>query len=535
VSLSIRIAKTAMLFSSLAAAVVVLASCAGMHQAVLPQFASRESAGIWPSTTVSINVVVTVPSSASNAKSVSISVNGHTPVISNLSSTTPGCTGTNPLVCTIAMNVLESTDTFAFKTFSGANGTGSVLASGTILRTISMAGANVKITLAGTPSAITLALQTTNPRECNPATNLPLYVMVKDSSANVIIGAYGETVTLKDSNTSGTTKLSPSSLTNSSTAVNIAYNGHLLKSATFGASASGVTTVTDAILKPQQIFYVSNFSAPVSITAYVVGSNGNVTPIRTITSTGLTKPASLALDNACNLAVADYGASDVLVFSADANGNVAPIRTISGGNTLLNNSQPQGIAVDSSRNIWVTNTNESQILEFAAGANGNVAPIKNISGSGTSIVSPVGVTLGPTGKVYVAEGTKVLVFAAGANGNVAPVATITDSSTPFSVPRGVAVDSVGKIYVGDFGNSNLSVFAANANGSSTPLQTISGANTLLNGPVMLSLDYAGNIEVSNYNANSHLVFASTANGNVKPQSVISGSNTNLNGPFGNAL
>jgi hypothetical protein len=56
--------------------------------------------------------------------------------------------------------------------------------------------------------------------------------------------------------------------------------------------------------------------------------------------------------------------------------------------------------------------NGAGILEFAASANGNVSPIKNIAGSKTTIVSPEGVAVGPTGKVYLTDDGTLSVLAA---------------------------------------------------------------------------------------------------------------------------
>ena len=498
-----------------------------------PDSSSDDTVSAGPLVTVTSKVVITVPTSASAAKSVSISVNAGVPVVANVSSGSPGCSGTNPVVCTKLVSAPTSSDLFALKTFNGANGTGSVLASGSLLQTITVSSVTVKVTLAGTPHSITLALKTTAPRECNPSTNIPLYAMVADSSGNNIIGAYGATITLKDSDTSGKTSLSPSSTSNSSTTLTLVYGGRPLQMAAISGSAAGVASVTDAVLKPLQMIYVTNYSAP--ITVFPSNATGNVKPARTITNAGFSNFMDVALDGSCNLDVLNANTNSILVFSAGTNGNVAAKRTITGSNTLLN--FPSGIAVDGTGNMYVANTDGHEILEFAASANGNVAPVKNISGSNTllSSLAPVSIALGPTNKIYVAAGSAVLVFASGANGNVAPSANITDGTTPFSSTKGVSVDSSGKIYATDYFNNNVSIFAANANGSSTPVQVISGSNTKLANPIGLSLDYAGDIEATDFGGQAQLVFTKTSNGNVPPKANISGSNTGLSSPQGSAI
>jgi 6-phosphogluconolactonase (cycloisomerase 2 family) len=494
-----------------------------------------ESGNAGPSSTVTAGVVITIPNNAPATKSISISVNGGTAVVANLSSQAPGCSGNNPLVCTVSVSAPTASDVFAMTTFGGTNGTGSVVASGSVLQKISTSSKTVFITLAGTPKTITLALKTTTPRECDPSANIALYAMVMDGAANVIIGSYGKTVMLTDSDTSGITNLSKSSISDSSPSVKLAYNGHPLKSATISASATGVTSVTNATLKPAQMIYSAGYYDS-SVTVFTAKANGDVAPTRTIVggNTSISNPQDLALDGSCHLDVMNNGTASIVVFSAVANGNVFPLQTIFGSNTMLRTS-PFGIAVDAARHMYVANTEGAQILEFAANANGNASPIAIVSGSHTTLSSPQVIAIGPTGKIYEGEGDRVAVFAAGAHGDATPIASITDSVKPFGNLRGLSIDSTGKIYVADIGNENISVFAANANGSSVPIATISGSNTQLNTPVGLSLDYAGNIVVSNFSSSAVVVFPKGSNGNVSPSAIISGSNTQLVGPTGDAI
>ncbi|HXW76194.1 MAG TPA: hypothetical protein VEJ20_02170, partial [Candidatus Eremiobacteraceae bacterium] len=150
---------------------VIAAGCSGAHQAVtptpaLPQPAQHaavnpfnavvstdtDDASLIPSTAVTAEVEVTVPSSASSAMSASVSANGGTAVVANLSSSSPGCTGSSPVVCTIPVSTKTGAVVFALKTFSGTGGTGSTLASGDIDQTLTTSSFTVHVILAATPA-----------------------------------------------------------------------------------------------------------------------------------------------------------------------------------------------------------------------------------------------------------------------------------------------------------------------------------------------------------------------------------------------
>jgi len=546
-------------------AVLVAAACSGIHQSLAPvppqaqpstrsasnDIGSDEDAG--PLTSVTANVVVTVPASAPTTKSISISVNGGAAVIANLTSGSPGCSGT-PLVCTISVTVPTGTDLFAFQTFSGTGGTGSVVASGKVFQKITTTSFTVDITLAGSPAAITLALKTTAPHECDPARNIALYIMVMDSSRNTIIGSYGESVSLTDSDTSGKTTLSATSLSSSATAITTHYNGFPLKSATFSASATGVpsSAVTKAVLKPLQMIYVPGYDSSIGNYAVLVfpsNATGNVAPTRTISGGGMGfnggSIIGVALDGSCHLFVLEfyYGEGDniadseVDVFNAGANGSVSPIRYFYDTTTPLR-ANPNSIAVDSSGNPWIGQSSPTVILEYSALASGDVTPIADITGGNTDLSNPI-TTIGPTSKIYSVQAqcctNNVLVFAAGSNGNVAPSQVINANSNA----QFVGVDSSGKIYVGDQANNDVQVYAGNATGNATPVATVSGSQTLLNSPTSMAFGYSNNFFIANSAGGTVsigiLQFLSGANGNAPPHANITGSMTNIGAPIGGVV
>src|SRR5579862_6708653 len=115
------------------------------------------------------------------------------------------------------------------------------------------------------------------------------------------------------------------------------------------------------------------------VTVHPSASNGNVTPSATISgnsgsdNTGFDFPAGIAFDSSGNLNVANVtggpdGFGSITVYAGGSNGNVTPIATISDDpscapcdNTGL--TLPNSIALDSSGNIYVANS--------AGGSDGN--------------------------------------------------------------------------------------------------------------------------------------------------------------------
>ena len=110
---------------------------------------------------------------------------------------------------------------------------------------------------------------------------------------------------------------------------------------------------------------------------------------------------------------------------------------IAGANTGL--VSPTGIALDSSNRIYVVDPDNgnASVRIFAANATGNVAPIAVISGSATQLVNPLDVKVDGAGTIYVSDSgargvssSKLLIFGAGARGNTSPSVSI---ALPFSV------------------------------------------------------------------------------------------------------
>ena len=213
-----------------------------------------------------------------------------------------------------------------------------------------------------------------------------------------------------------------------------------------------------------------------SITIYPVRSKGNVAPSAIISGTstsdktGLSSPNGIAFDSSGKLYVANVtggpdGNGSITVYPAASNGNVTPIATISNiagcapcDKTGL--SSPQGVALDSSGKIYVVNVTGGgggtiTIYSPLGSSRGilNEAPATTITGSKNGPDLTGGITLDSSANIYVTDNISYLpqvggtsmgvggitIYPAGSNGNTAPLATIAGSNTGLANPQRIAI------------------------------------------------------------------------------------------------
>jgi hypothetical protein len=244
-----------------------LAGCQGGSSS-LPQAQASAQAPLTPqSVTMSIKIPAKPSASglrrkpfyiSENTQSASIAVNGGTPVIANLAVGSPNCTpasGTGR-TCTVALTAPVGKDTFTEFTYANTTATGSPLSQNTTSATIVAGQANVvKIALDGVVASIAVTL--TNPSvTVGTSSSVPVVVNFNDASGAAIVGndAFANPITLTDSDTTGSTTLSTTTLNSPAAAENIslAYNGGQITRSVIGATASGVASaqITPAVLSP---------------------------------------------------------------------------------------------------------------------------------------------------------------------------------------------------------------------------------------------------------------------------------------------
>lgn len=208
---------------------------------------------------------------SASIQSISIGVNGKTPMIANLTDSSPGCvTVAAGVSCTVSNTVPPGRDTFAVSAFDRLNAKGNELSTATVTQTI-VAGRNntVSMTLDGIVARIVLALQAPPPPEGKSA-SIGISVMGQDADGNTIVGpgVYYNAITLADKDSSGMTKLSKKTVLSPSTSVVLSYSGGELSSAGHNAritaSSPGVnnTNITNAYFVTSQDQWVTWGKSP---------------------------------------------------------------------------------------------------------------------------------------------------------------------------------------------------------------------------------------------------------------------------------
>ncbi len=176
-------------------------------------------------------------------------------IASNLTTANPNCTGSPP-VCTVSAPAVAGTDVFKVATYDATQSSvdpttpaGDELSLATTSVTIVAGVANnttTPLVLSGVVASVDLQFSPGSV-QFGTASSVSVIVNVRDADSNIIMGSYADangnplTVALGDSDTTGATKLTPSSLSSSSTSVSLAYDGAQIPTVTISPTLSGGT------------------------------------------------------------------------------------------------------------------------------------------------------------------------------------------------------------------------------------------------------------------------------------------------------
>ena len=279
-----------------------------------------------------------------------------------------------------------------------------------------------------------------------------------------------------------------------------AINGNIPPNANLAGAQTLLSVPDDLLIDNAGNLLVLNFGSN-CITSYpnalTLGQiNGSVAPTRNVqgAATLLNRPASMTLNRAADLLfVSDEIGGNIHVFAgastAAFNGNLAPVRNI----TSADMNGPFGIRFGANDELYVANFDANTVAVFANAStlNGVVNATRILNSQVFS--KPYGVFVDANDTLYVvnsgdggALANRVNVFfnAATLNGAVMPDSTlIVPGATDLTV---IAVDSAGTGYIADRDTANA-VFIydniATRNGTIAPDRTLQGANTLQQRPI----------------------------------------------------
>jgi sugar lactone lactonase YvrE len=216
-------------------------------------------------------------------------------------------------------------------------------------------------------------------------------------------------------------------------------------------------------------------------------------------------PSGVAIDASGDIFVADYGnnlirkiAPGGIVTTLAGSGNAG---YIDGTGILASFTQPTGLTIDPSGNLFVADAGDNLIREITpAGAVTTIAGSDttgsvNAVGKASSFFDPLGVAVDAHDNVYVADAGNNLIRLIAQGGQVSTFAGTlnTGSSTnlsPFNNPSGVAVDGTGNVFVANYlNNTIMKISPAGVVSTYAGVDTLKGAN---NGPAATATFYFPN-------------------------------------------
>ncbi|MBS1523447.1 MAG: gliding motility-associated C-terminal domain-containing protein [Bacteroidetes bacterium] len=207
-------------------------------------------------------------------------------------------------------------------------------------------------------------------------------------------------------------------------------------------------------------------------------------------------PCGMAIDNAGNIFVADYGSGILRKVSPTGSVNTIQLTGLSG----FQGFNPYGIAVDRYDNLFVTDPFQNTIWKItpagvisvlAGGTQGSL----NGKGALAQFNHPLGITIDGSGNLYIADTNNNSIRKIDANG------LVTTITTGLNFPVGIIMDSNNNLYVSNTNGSDIkkitpaNVVTTIAGGASIGSQNGVGSLASFNSPHFITLDSNNNLYV----------------------------------------
>ncbi len=346
--------------ASILACAVTLAACGGGSGSSIPTV-TQPAAPSGPTTqqSVPVHFTIVVPTPAPSTGRAPAYVSPSTQSVALGVTPQSGGTATNATVnctttCSGTINAPVGSDTFSANLYDAQNASGNLLSTGSLTQTIVANQANtVNATFNGVVKSIAVSLATTH---VTPGTAGSVGVTLKalDADGNTIVGpgsyvnASGTplTITLADSDASGHSSLSQTSVTAPTTGITLNYDASFAANPTITASASGLTSsVTPAITFPTPtLTNMGTWSAATSqgtITETLTGTNfvaggTTVSAGSGITVSNVNVTSSTTLTASFNVAGATFGTQSISATTTSGTTSTLPFATATGNVYTVN-------------------------------------------------------------------------------------------------------------------------------------------------------------------------------------------------------
>lgn len=394
--------------------------------------------------------------------------------------------------CSIGVDAPTGSDTFTISTYDQPNGTGNVLASASVVETVSSTASST-VNLSVDAAVVKIALAISNPYPpIGTAASVNVVVSGVDADGNTVMGNFATPATLSDTDTTGFTTLSATTIASPSSTVTLTYNGgypfisasiaatmgSLSASATFAPVPTFLTAYpekslpppyfgganyADIVLGPNGDMYTigQSYSEFVKLLAngsqktyplpsssddlmgLVVGSDGNLW-------TAENQSGAIATFNPVSGAISEYplptgtpgvARPDAVALGNDGNvwftdqindvvGSITPSGTVT-EYPLPVNANPRRLAAGSDGNMWITDSNNNAIIKVSL--TGTILASYPVPTGGAGVY---GIAAGPDGNLWFTEDGADKIGRITTSGTVTEFATPTGSSIPLNIVAG---------------------------------------------------------------------------------------------------